>query len=407
MKKTILLLIALILFSFSADADRVVIRRAEGFMSAISVGGGPPAAAGGDYYATNGWGRQVALTIESSACTTGTTTDDAIVLITQDTLPTEAVDSDEANRILSSGCGECRFHNKEDPTTESDGRLNIRVVNSTLNSNPASADFDIFVSLGAAQSCTADSTIYFFYNKSGQSQPLANATGGSDGVYDSDFHAVYHFEEASGTVYDASSNNNDSTTENAVTYAQTGQVGSALSFNGTSTYLEFPAEQGNRITVLAWVYCDTLSVSHGVVAHAETYDDATHDRDLVIGTDGDLYFYAWDGAEVNFFTDTNGPVSATTWTQVGYIYDGTNYKLIADGAFVATEAGNAPYASYSTPEFIVGFSDYTSNSNFEFDGLIDEVWYSKSARPESWIEAEYNFLNAPATHVTEGTPSAP
>ena len=263
------------------------------------------------------------------------------------------------------------------------------------------------MSLGTSASCTADTDIYLFYNKSGQSQPAASASGGSEGVWDSDFHGVYHFEEASGTVYDSTSNSNDSTTENAITYAQTGQAGSALSFNGTSSYLEFPAEQGNRITVLVWIYADSIVAENGIMGHAETYDDATHDRDLVVGDDGDLYFYAWDGSEINFYTDTNGPVAATTWTQVGYLYDGTNYRIIADGASVASNAGNAPYSSYTTPEFIVGFSDYTSNSNFEFGGDIDEVWYSKSARTLTWIEAEYNFLNDPATHVTEGTPAAP
>ena len=59
----------------------------------------------------------------------------------------------------------------------------------------------------------------------------------AEAVWRSEYVAVWHFEEASGTVYDSTDNNNDSDSESGVTYGADGVVGDCLSYDGND-YLD-------------------------------------------------------------------------------------------------------------------------------------------------------------------------
>jgi len=97
-------------------------------------------------------------------------------------------------------------------------------------------------------------------------------------VWDSYYKGVWPMDEASGHLIDETSNSNDSTVESNLTYGQTGKIGNAVDFNGSSSYATIPHSadwaMAADFTIECWADTDLTDYYGMLIYH---YDAGTKD----------------------------------------------------------------------------------------------------------------------------------
>ena len=101
-------------------------------------------------------------------------------------------------------------------------------------------------------SSSLDTLVYMYY-----SNPSCASQQNPAGVFGSDYALVQHLNEASGTIYDSTSNNNDATQYGGVTYSATGKIGSAVGINSADDHLRITDNSsvnlGTAVSVEGWI----------------------------------------------------------------------------------------------------------------------------------------------------------
>ena len=140
-----------------------------------------------------GWNRKQGITIDYNQVKGTSNLIDFPFLVTLDHLNSEVVDGG-ANSALNGG-GDLRFSSD----VSGNNRLAIEVVQFVTSSTPANRQCQIWVKIPNL-SATANTTIYVWYNKPGEVQPIAIDTYGSQAVW-SNYYFVSHnglYDSASG-----------------------------------------------------------------------------------------------------------------------------------------------------------------------------------------------------------------
>lgn len=256
-----------------------------------------------------------------------------------------------------------------------------------------------------------DTVIWIYYGKSG----LGASEEDVEGTWDSNFKAVHHLKESSGTRYDSTSNNQDCTTATSITNVSSGKIGAADDFNGTTSVLACGTIDGtvtSNVTMEAWVNLDGQDIiandSLVVVAIAQlTNSYVTHD--LVVGD----YVAAGDSRLVHASNNntswrerySTSEIATSGWVHIAFTTDGTTTTFYINGS---TDTGGTltPYSNTST-YYLIGSRRSPSSSSMSFDGFIDEVRYSTTVRSGDWIATEYANQNSPTTFYAMGSEDAP
>jgi hypothetical protein len=199
--------------------------------------------------------------------------------------------------------------------------------------------------------------------------------------------ASFGFNEGSGaTVFDSSGKNNIGTIANA-TWTAAGKFGSALSFNGTSswvTVLDAPSlDLTNGLTLEAWVKPSTLTgwrtallkesaggLSYALYAHNNTPNPAVT---VQIG-----------GGDRS--AGGTSPLPLNTWTHLAATYDGAQLRLYVNGVQAGSRAQTGNIAVSAAPLRVGGNAVWTEF----FAGLIDEVRVYNRALSPAEIQADMN-----------------
>lgn len=339
------------------------------------------------------WGRKCELVIQVAQVAGALT--DFPVLLTKDNLPSEMMDSDEANAALEGG-GDIRFTTDEDGTSQ----IPCEVVSFARNSNPASAAVEIWVKIPSV-SGSVDTSFWVWYKKSGETQPAASDPFGSQAVWDSNYLAVLH-KNASVTVGnttpDSTSNGRNFTAVAANLNAVAGSVGNGLDFT-SSPYLtkadENPALRPASFTLEIWLKPDATS-NFMVVAMKTNGSSWT----LGWGLDfrnPNLRFWLNAYNAAGQFAETNPGTSSTRLIQAKY--NGTTISQRLDGNSPVTQAYATPI-NYDTDAVHIGFH----SGGVALNGRIDEFRISNVARSDAWGATNWNAQNAPGTFIVEGTP---
>jgi hypothetical protein len=251
----------------------------------------------------------------------------------------------------------------------------------------------------------ADSVIYMYYGNSNITSPTQNPNG----VWDSNYVVVQHMNGSSYTALDDSTSNHNDVTYQSGTpaYQQTGKIGYGVSFNGIDGAVEAPDSTSlditNQVTVSAWINPTAIGQWNRFVAKSHTgnvlpwtmygllFDDANHLR-------GEI---ASGGVQ----NGANGstPVPTGAWTYATFVYDHTNLRLYFNGVADGTPVGLTSNIDTNAMPLSIARSGYASDN---FNGLIDEVRISKTARSACWIQTEYNNQSSPSTFYTIGTEQA-
>jgi hypothetical protein len=253
-----------------------------------------------------------------------------------------------------------------------------------------------------ALSSTTDTVIYLYYGNIDASNQQDPAN-----VWTNSYAGVWHLGEGSGTTrLDSTGNNNDLADTNGVAQsAVLAKIGYGADFVRTSSeYLSITdaAQTGlditGSITMEAWAKNDeTGNAPYFIIDKARGS----------CGSGDAPYFLRLNNANSGFVrectvvtgvcgadpTDSQGTLTSITsgnWVFVVGTNDGANTLVYKNGAQTATQAYNSGIFN-SDGAFYVGSQ---VNANY-FDGFIDEVRVSNTARSADWITTEYNNQNTP------------
>ena len=341
----------------------------------------------------DGWGRKCELTIADAM--SGGALADFPLLLTEDTLPSEMFDADGSNPALNGG-GDIRFSSDESGTTQ----LACDVVFFTTDNDPANGTALVFVKVPSI-AASAATTIWVWYDKTGESQPAVTDTYGRNAVW-SDAQMACFMESTTAPV---DRTGNHTLTLSGTLAAATGPWGSGagLSFDGNDRLSNSDA----ALRDLPLGYDMTVSA---VVQRASSINDV-----CVLSWDGtdDLNIYAvdntsnterarvfWRDLGGNITISASGATPAGQWNWVDFTTRGSNdHELYAAGASEATSTATGTAGPY-TAFYIGGFGA----SLQDWDGDIASVVVWASARSATWVTAQYNNQFAPATYISAGTP---
>ncbi len=344
-----------------------------------------------------GWTRRCALVIQHTLVPGNLTALPVVITNASGCLPAEMVTTGDPNAAQSDG-GDIRFSSDSSGVSQ----LACEIVNWVQDATAANAVAEIWVPVSVLSA--SDVTIYVWYSAGGGlSQPAANAAFGREAVYDSNFIAVQHMGTATAIVLTDSTANHNNMTNGTVPTAIAGKVGGGESFNGSSQNQSLPTANftaGTTATLECWAQPSNTNPNPSILLSKDLY------MTIRCNGGGSPWFNCafdnggWSGAD---FLQTAGSLTfnGTNWFHVVAVNTGTTFLIYINGALdntlVDTKAQGNPVSLF------VGKHE----SGLFYNGGMDELRLSKSARTADWIAAQYNNQNAPGSFIIAGSPSNP
>ena len=277
---------------------------------------------------------------------------------------------------------------------------------------------------------SADTILYVFYGNPN----IAGSQQNPNGVWDSNYSAVYHLANTGGALTADSTANGNNGTLTAVSTAL-GQINMAGSFNGLSSFIQIPeADFPNFPTTNSLGGTPTsgqdpfsasfglwfkTSAAGGILAQSPNPECDYLFVCLPIGGDpqpGD------DDPPSNpmLYVDDNGHLEAgnvvttTAYNDGNWHYAVFNFSndgtatLYVDGQNSGSEqqssipgyTGYSPNYAYFVGTSYTYLSELGNSDWLYFNGVIDEVTISTIPRSSDWIQTEYNNQVSPSTFYT-------
>ena len=270
----------------------------------------------------------------------------------------------------------------------------------------------IWVNVTEIDAGSSQDHIWMYYGN-----PTAPDVQDQAGTYDETFAAVWHLAEdpgpgGAGDIKDTTSNNNHGTAEASMTSGDsvTGKIGRGMDFDGSDDYIDCgigpSLNISNAITIEAWAktYTDnggTIASKHG----AGDYGWVLHRRDM-----GDSLGVIWSINGTSYVT----PETAADTFEVNISYhlvitfDGSNIRAYING--VEDTGGDFPYSyaglNISATSTQIARDGYMgTDPAYMFNGTLDEVRISNTARSADWIKAQ--FLSMDNNFITYGSEEVP
>ena len=227
----------------------------------------------------------------------------------------------------------------------------------------------------------------YLYSRELSAQEIADAAIPPTSSFES---GIWHLDENSGsTAYDSSNNNNDGTI-NGATWTS-GQVNSALRFDGTDDYVEVPHDDSlagftEAFTVHGWIRLDDITSRQSII---HKYDTSNNQRGWFVEYDDSIikFFASPDGINYEYWQTPLNP-TAYTWYHFAVVWETnqlpTFYIDGSSGPTWGTAIISQIYNNSGAPLHI-GRSTYSSYRYF--DGKIDEVYiYSRALSAQEVLD---------------------
>ena len=252
-------------------------------------------------------------------------------------------------------------------------------------------------------SSSTNTTIFMYYGcaTASDQQDVAN-------VWDTNFKGVWHLKEnPTGTapqMKDSTSNTNHGTTTGMVSGdQQTVKINGGLNFDATDAYIQTTSGESktaSAITWEVWFKADSVGARRHLLWEGNSVGNGWGgEQEMHLSTDVNqltaLYGESDGGGEVQIdyaFTDTASLHHAVfVVASPGTSPSGTLY---VDGTSRGTDTGTQTDRSGWDTNFRIG---RPGTSERYFDGTLDEVRVSNTARSYDWIVTEYRNQNSPST----------
>ena len=240
--------------------------------------------------------RRCELVIQSSQVPASLT--DFPLLLTAATLPSEMFDADGSYPALDGG-GDIKFSSDEAGAT----RLSCEIVTFTIDNNPANGTAEIWVKVPSV-SGSLNTSLWVWYDLSGESQPDSNAAFGSESVWAAGI-GVYHLDEDPDAgnpdeMLDSDGTANHGTADATMVSADlvAGQIGNAIHFNGLTAdnSITFdPTDVGDTFTISLWVNPTLTGSSHSLVTNKDADGGSTDGFQLKLTNSGKIVLNTGNG----------------------------------------------------------------------------------------------------------------
>ena len=298
------------------------------------------------------------------------------------------------------------------------GRLAIDIIACVPNATGANADILIAVEGAGFDDGTSGQQLFAFWGGSGNTQPAASATYGSEAVYPADV-VLYApmYEDPSGTapqIADRTANSHDGTANGSMTSGDViaAAVGDGLDLDGSDDRINFgditELNSAAESTISIWVKQDTLDQKRFIFGKDSVAGNAA--IALQTWTDGNAYFYIQDGTSKYSYFDYSAAVTAGQWHLWTFVFDvggaanSDKAKIYIDGtsrtlSYSASVPATLP--NMSGDDFLIG--DNTAATDRRWNGDLDETIVCDSAKSADWIASYYNNTKSGSTLFTAGT----
>lgn len=341
------------------------------------------------------------------------------VLITLDNLDTEVVDAGTNSAQLNGD--DIIFTSDAAGTT----RLAIDVVEFIPHVTGGSRRCEIWVKVPSISS-SSNTSVWIWYKNATRTQPAVDATYGRDAVW-TGADVVYHLNEdpsgSSPQSTDYTGNGNDGTSNGTMLTGDliTGQIGSALDFDGTDDYINVPYDAGfdktSDFTVSFWWKStdgwDTDSTPDAHIVSKSNNTSVKSDWSFMTlgsgGTGGD------DNGRVRFASYGGNQQTATaswtadTWYHVALRYIGsTEAYFYVNGVLDTYNSDTNPGAINGTENnpLTIARGYHNESSLGYLYGGVDEVKLQSTAVTADWILTEYNNQSDAGAFAIEQTPTS-
>ncbi|MHA2247744.1 MAG: DUF2341 domain-containing protein, partial [Candidatus Hodarchaeales archaeon] len=233
-------------------------------------------------------------------------------------------------------------------------------------------------------------------------------------VWDSNYVAVWHLsEDPTTTVYDSTANSNDGNDNNSMASNDliSSKIGLGLDFDHVDDHLIVPYSDnlgivGNTLSLEAWVYLPTVPLTDdaAVIELANATNKERYMLGVDSGSDPALLNSRVTTSDGHFRYD-NGSINQGSWTYISVVYDGslgTTPRLFSyiDGLLIASNDASG------------NIDPITSNYNLSigkrfngrlYEGRMDELRISNSARSSDYISTSHNNQKNPSSFYSLGT----
>lgn len=349
------------------------------------------------------WGRKQAIVINHDLVEGTNNLVDFPFLVTLDHLNGEVLDGG-ANSALNGG-GDIRFSSD----VEGNNRLAIEIVEFVTNALSTERRCQIWVKVPNL-SVTSNTTIYIWYNKSGESQPVATDSYGSQSVWSNNYVSVWHMEEdPSGTapqIKDSGEDLNHGVANGTMSNANLiiSKIGNGINLSNTDQFINVGNDASlnltSNLTISGWFNVPVNNDGYLMAKRSETVSDGYN---ILLYESKDFVTYI--GGKAYYMTDTSTlKHNADQWNYVVIKIDvsGTETTGFLNGAF----------GTVTTPALPDGlgqnlyFGARSNGAAYQLNAKLDELRVSKIARSNHWIKTEYNNQNEPKNFAFAGVPQS-
>ena len=242
-------------------------------------------------------------------------------------------------------------------------------------------------------SSSRSTAIYMYYGNSGCSSQ-ENITG----VWDANYTMVQHLNESSGTLFDSTNNDNDGYNIGAE-YTATAKIAGGYDFADTQKdYINISDNPSLNITksltISTWIKTSALSQQARIVTKGKAANNA-YILNACLNSNDKPYFSIWDEG-VKQSANSNYVITDNVWHYVVGTFNGSQIEIYIDSELNNTAEYIGDIDTVSTNLAIPCYEQAPSNY---FEGIIDEVRISNTARSTAWISTSYNTMHNTSTFL--------
>lgn len=127
-------------------------------------------------------------------------------------------------------------------------------------------------------------------------------------------------------------------------------------------------------TIDAWIYLNSTGANQAIVHHGDQATNSNSNLMLRVNNANQLTGNVWYGGSASGDFSTTGTISASTWTHVAMVRNGSTITLYIDGTGSGTFNISTNTMNDSSEVLRVGF---VAVNGYYMNGFIDELRFSK------------------------------